>query len=149
MSAHWHPTIEQIALLGTMPDTALAQKWGVTRDQVYGVRARKGIPSYRPKKRLPLCQLITEDQVAMLGTVPDKVLAEEWGATVEQICKIRLKRGIKAHLKHKEETWKAEAISLLHDFSDKTIAKRLNVCRKSVQKLRLKRIALREKEAKG
>jgi hypothetical protein len=149
MGAHWHPTIEQIALLGTMPDKALAEKWGVTRNQVYGIRAKRGIPSYRPKKRLPLCQSITEAQVAMLGTVPDKVLAEAWGASVEQICKVRLKRGIKAHLKQKEENWKAEAISLLHDSSDRIIAKKLNVCRKTVLKFRLEQMALRQKEAKG
>jgi len=68
---------------------------------------------------------LDEGQVALLGTVPDRVLAEQWGVNLQQVTWARQYRGIDAYLIRKSREWQARAQALFGALSDKDIAKQV------------------------
>jgi len=86
--------------LGTVPDADVAKKAGVSVRTIASFRARHGIPGYsgprRPSKnRRPRTSRIDPYQ-SLLGTVPDRVVAERAGVSLNAVRNYRVKRGIQA-----------------------------------------------------
>lgn len=89
---------ESVALLGTMPDAALAELLCVSYDAVYRARVKRGI------KGLPVGRRLDPDRwppeaVALLGTMPDNKLAKQLGIVACAVSAARRRRGIKAFSK--------------------------------------------------
>lgn len=77
--SEWTP--EKDVLLGTMPDTKLAQQLGLrNREVVRRRRGQLGIPSYRESTH-PW----TPENDALLGTMLDSELAKKLGVTRSQV----------------------------------------------------------------
>ena len=91
---------EHRSLLGTLPDADVAKKAGVSVRTIASFRARHGIPGYsgprRPStNRRPRTSRIDPFQ-NLLGTVPDRVVAEQAGVSLNAVRNYRVKRGIQA-----------------------------------------------------
>src|SRR5437667_875523 len=82
-------TKEEDALLGTMPDSKLAQQLGRTFEAVKVRRRQHEIENPNPK-----LILWTPGEEALLGTMPDSELARQLGRTKVAIEKRRAKRRI-------------------------------------------------------
>ncbi len=87
-------------LLGVVPDSDVAKKAGVSVRTVASYRSRNGVPGYtgprRPSaKRRPRTSRIDPFQ-KLLGTVPDRVVAEQAGVSLNAVRNYRVKRGIQA-----------------------------------------------------
>ncbi len=79
---HW--TEEQIALIGTDTDQAIAQTLGLPRYSITWKRYQLGIPSF-----IPAFQRWTEAEIRMLGTATDSEVARSLGKSAKAV---RLKR---------------------------------------------------------
>lgn len=88
---NWTPDMD--ALLGTMPDEAVAARLGISKLTVSQRRARLGVPSYRSRHRDISW---TPEMDALLGTVPDRELAERWGLARATVTARRRRLGIPA-----------------------------------------------------
>jgi len=87
-------------LLGVVPDADVAKKAGVSVRTVASYRSRNNVPGYtgprRPSaKRRPRTSRIDPFQ-KLLGTVPDRVVAEQAGVSLNAVRNYRVKRGIQA-----------------------------------------------------
>lgn len=92
-------------LLGTVPDSQVAELAGVTVNAVSNYRRRRNIPAYDPSEapsgaakptktgRKPSKIEPFHDD---LGTVPDRVIAEKAGVTLNAVSNYRRRRGISA-----------------------------------------------------
>ena len=89
-----------VHLLGTVPDSEVAEQAGVSVRTIASYRSRKGIPGYNgPRKRRapPTSRKSKIDAYAdQLGQVPDRVIAEKAGVTLNAVRNYRTKRGIPA-----------------------------------------------------
>ncbi len=92
-------------------------------------RVKRGLPAMRARRQW------TDEQIAMLGTVSDAVVAERLGCSNTTVYKKRTELGI-APVRHR---WTAEEIALLGRISDFEVAKRVGLSAKTVN---LKRRAL-------
>ena len=106
----WTP--EAIAKLGTMPDAQLAAELGITSKGVAIYRARHGVQRYSPPVDKPAVRpadfgtrvakiaveagrsLWTDERVALLGTMPDRLLAEQLDVSKEAVRSARATRKI-------------------------------------------------------
>lgn len=76
----WTPEMD--ALLGTLPDRAVAERLGVSPLSVSDRRAQLGIPPYRSQHRdIPW----TPEMDALLYTAPARELAERWGVSASAV----------------------------------------------------------------
>jgi len=87
-------------LLGKRPDGEIAKKAGVSVRTVANYRSRKGIGGYsgpkrRGKDRKPRRSKIDPFR-ELLGQVPDRVVAEKAGVSLNAVRNYRVKRGIAA-----------------------------------------------------
>jgi hypothetical protein len=78
---------EQLALLGTLPDSKVAVKIGRTLRAVQQKRERLGIPNPNPGRW-------TAEEVVLLGTAPDDQVARRLGLTEPAVRQKRQKLGI-------------------------------------------------------
>jgi hypothetical protein len=80
---------EEIALLGTDTDGAIARRLGLAKKRVSWKRAQLGIPSFVPRP-----ERWTEHEIASLGTAADPEVARKLGKSVEAVCQTRRRLGI-------------------------------------------------------
>ena len=76
----WTPEMD--ALLGTLPDRAVAERLGVSPLSVSARRAQLGIPPYRSRHRDIRW---TPEMDAALYTAPARELAERWGVSASAV----------------------------------------------------------------
>ena len=95
---------EALSLMGTMPDSHIAQRFGVSRPVARRWREQAGIPAVRPGRpsgeprrqhkttTVPMVGVLSKypGLRERLGTVPDSMLAEEYGLSRERIRQFRL-----------------------------------------------------------
>lgn len=85
-------------LLGTVPDRVVAEKAGVSLRTVAAYRARHDIDGYKgPRKSSGRKRKSKIDPFAdIVGTVPDRVVAEQAGVSVNAVRNWRRNRGVPA-----------------------------------------------------
>ena len=81
----WTP--EDIALLGTIPDEAVARRTGRTAGAVRQKREELGIPN-------PAGNRWTAEGIALLGTLPDREVARRLGRSLQSVTQKRIKLAI-------------------------------------------------------
>jgi hypothetical protein len=109
-------TDDEIALLGTDTDRAIANRLGIPVRSVESKRRRLGI--LRPRESW------TEQELALLGTEPDDRLALKLGRPVSAIQRKRTQLGIGAFTAFK---WTEENLALLGTVSDNELARKLGI----------------------
>lgn len=90
--AHWD-------MLGAAPDNEVAEAAGVSVRTVASFRARHNIAAYsgpRRSKGERERRSKIDPFKALVGTVPDRVVAEQAGVTINAVRNYRMKRGIQA-----------------------------------------------------
>jgi DNA-binding CsgD family transcriptional regulator len=93
----WTP--ERIAKLGKVPDREIAQQMGISAGIVTAYRHRHQIPLRCERRRSPRGGHRVHWQrqhIERLGTVPDRVLAQELGITPQAVAQLRQRLGIPA-----------------------------------------------------
>ncbi len=89
-----------VHMLGSVPDADVADEAGVSVRTIASFRSRKGIPGYsgpRKRRRPGQGRRSKIDAFAdMLGQVPDRVIAEKAGVTLNAVRNYRTKRNIQA-----------------------------------------------------
>jgi len=85
-----HPGITD--LLGQVPDSAVASKYGISRQRVQQIRVRLGVPSYSEQEGIG--RPLTDDEVSLLGTMPDNELGMVLNTGRHRVSCERKKRGI-------------------------------------------------------
>ena len=108
---HW--TDEEIALLGTDHDSAIAERLGVAPYIVEGKRRRLGIPGVLDRW--------SPEEVALLGTAKDREIAEKLGKTTEAVRSKRAMLGITPFVAR----WREDEIALLGTDSDRAVAAKI------------------------
>lgn len=106
-------TDEEVALLGTDHDAAIAERLGVVRHVVENKRRRLGIPG--------IVERWTVEEVAMLGTAKDREIAVRIGRTAAAVRRKREALGIPPFVAR----WREEEIALLGTDTDRAVAVRL------------------------
>jgi hypothetical protein len=106
-------TDDEIALLGTQSDAAIARQLGLTEAVVYNQRRRLRIA--RPVERW------SDDQIRLLGTATDAEIARRLGKNEAAVRGKRLKQKIPSTIRR----WTPEEIALLGRDSDPNIARKL------------------------
>lgn len=96
----WTPELD--ALLGTVADSVIAEKVGVTRKAISYRRKVLGVPASYDRTRNtppPLCKKILLEQwiIDLLGSMPDYKLGEQAGLSKRTINRARRERGIAAY----------------------------------------------------
>jgi hypothetical protein len=91
---------EHMDLLGKVPDAEIASLAGVSMRTVASFRARHGVPGYRGPRRPAGKRTQRRSRVdpfaELLGNVPDRVVAEKAGVSLNAVRNYRNKRGIAA-----------------------------------------------------
>jgi hypothetical protein len=106
-------TEEEVALLGTDHDAAIAVRLGVARHVVENKRRRLGIPG--------IVERWTDEEVALLGTRTDREVASQLGRLTAAVRKKRQLMGIPPFV----ACWTGEEIVLLGTDTDRRVAERL------------------------
>lgn len=124
---------EQVALLGVLPDKAVAEALGTTTERAAAARLYRGIPPMEeeaqeaPPKPVKLGRPQGEDWsndvMTQLGKVPDSRIAKEAGVHLSTVAKLRKKYGIKATKQRRP--WLPEEVALLGTLSDAEVARRI------------------------
>lgn len=110
-----------VANLGTMTDTALATKMGISMPTVRRERLRRGIAAFKPH---PMVIPWTAEDLALLGTMTDEALAHLTGRKTTAVQQKRLSLGISPVLKRPPVEWTPEDLAQFGQIPDRTIAKR-------------------------
>jgi hypothetical protein len=118
-------TNEQVVLIGTDTDRAIANRLGLPTNVVKYKRERLGI--------CLLAQRWKEHEIALLGTAPDAELARKLGKSPSAIWRKREQRGIPAFLPIR---WTDEKIALLGTASDREVGSKLGISATCVQSKR-------------
>ncbi len=124
-------TDEEIALLGTDTDGAIAQRLGLVKKRVGWKRAQLGIPSFvsRPERW-------TEREIALLGTASDPEVARKLGKSVTAVCQARCLRGIPPA--PAVSGWTEDEITLLGTDTDSNVAASIGRSASAVKDKRLR-----------
>lgn len=96
-------TEEQIALLGTDTDKAIAEKLGKKANVVAQNRIKRGIPPKDSKRSQK--NVWDKTNEIELGKLPDSVIAEKLGISVSSVTLARQRRGITSFAKSQDKTW--------------------------------------------
>ena len=139
-----YPTVDYTKLdpiLGTMTDAAAAAIIGCSSTTVRHRRHAFGIPDFRAVHGIPKLRIILPSAaVAQLGITPDEQLARAFGVSPQTIGRARASLGISAAVPPggavRRINLPSEAIAQLGILSDSQIAKRFNVGKSSVHRLR-------------
>lgn len=91
---------DMVALIGTMPDRLVAKTLGLKESSVTRMRYEKRIKAFPEKhqRRGRKMRVWTQDEIEMLGTMPDRFVANRIGISSAAVCKKRHKLNIKARL---------------------------------------------------
>lgn len=108
----WTP--EEVALLGTMSDGAVAMELGITKGMVTWKRTRAGIPPFRAKRRV---YQWTEAKLSLLGKMPDREVARISGFSVSSVQRKRTALGLAPGGKVGAVVPTPELVELLHQKS--------------------------------
>ncbi len=88
------------AALGQVPDSEVARRAGVSVRTIASFRARHDIPGYRGPRRSASARGPRRSRIdpfaGLLGQVPDRVVAEKAGVSLNAVRNYRVKRGIPA-----------------------------------------------------
>ncbi|AJO79363.1 hypothetical protein [Pseudomonas sp. MRSN 12121] len=122
----WEPIIP---LLGTMTDRDLAIRFDVPHNTIAAKRNQLSIPAH-DQLHVPR-NVWNEDNVKLLGTIPDELLGRKLGVSITAVQNARLRRGIPALLQRRN-VWSEEALALLGTMLDKKLAARLGVSNAAV-----------------
>lgn len=92
--------LDNYELLGSVPDAEVARRAGVSVRTIASFRARHNIPGYTGPRRTasqrgPRLSKI-DPYADLLGKVPDRVVAERAGVSLNAVRNYRVKRGIPA-----------------------------------------------------
>jgi len=109
---------ENIALLGTISDYAIAKRLGICRDTVYWERKRRGIEPWRLHK-LP-DSIWSPTVISKMGEISDKSLADEIGVSQATVSTKRQMLGIPSFVTHR--AWDAGEVAMLGTAPDKEVA---------------------------
>ena len=123
-------TRKHIAMLGTIPDAALARKLGLAVGTVLAKRQKLGIAASRPAKSINW----TRDLIDTLGRIPDREFAKIYRMNVLTVYKKRLDLGIRCYAR-KSKTWHywtKKEIALLGKMPDGDVALRTGINKASV-----------------
>lgn len=99
-----------LKLLGTVPDAEVARRAGVSvrtiasyraRNQISGYKGRS-VPTYRKRRRSRI-----DPYAEIVGKVPDRVVAEKAGVTLNAVRNYRATRGITSSRQRKKEAREA------------------------------------------
>ena len=125
---HW--TRRQIAMLGTIPDSALSRKLDLCISTVLKKRQELGIPASRPPKFI----LWTPDLIALLGKIPDGEVARIYGMNILSVQQKRVSRGIQCYARKSKawHYWTKKEIALLGKMPDGDVALRTGINKASV-----------------
>lgn len=89
-----------VDLLGRRPDADVAKLAGVSVRTIASFRARHGVPGYRGPRRPSSSRGPRRSRIDpfsnLLGTVPDRVVAEKAGVSLNAVRNYRVKKGIPA-----------------------------------------------------
>jgi len=85
------PEIEMT--LGKVPDSILAQQYGIPENWFAAQRQLRGISVYNPKREL----YESEDFKSDLGTMSDSAFGKKYGISFRAACHQRIKHGIESH----------------------------------------------------
>lgn len=134
---------DQVALLGSNPDAAVAAAVGRSRNATTLARWKRGIPPSEPS-RAPSRVWDDQNNVALLGKLPDQQIADQLGLHVSSVWTARTTRGISPVVARPGrqagvERWTPEAIALLGTAPDSEIAERLGITRAAVHRARQRR----------
>lgn len=113
LSACHHWTEEQIALLGTDTDGAIAERLGIPPFKVENKRRQLGIPGFQEPWR--------PAEIALLGTMTDRRAAWLIARTTQAVRTKREKLGITPFVAR----WTDEEIALLGTDTDRAVVKKL------------------------
>lgn len=97
-------TDEQIALLGTDTDKAIATLLGKKQNSVAHNRIKRGIPPKDPKRSQKNVWEKTEEEDS-LGKLPDSVIAERLGIAIASVTLARQRRGIPSYTDSHKTNW--------------------------------------------
>ena len=123
-------TRRHIAMLGTIPDAALARKLDLAVGTVLKKRQKLGIPASRPPKTIHWTPAV----IALLGKIPDGDIARIYGMNILSVYKKRLDLGIRCYAR-KSKTWHywtKKEIALLGKMPDGDVALRTGINKASV-----------------
>lgn len=123
-------TCRRIAMLGTIPDSALSRKLGLSIGTVLKKRQTLGIAASRPAKSIDW----NREVIAMLGKVPDGEVARIHGMNILSVQKKRVSLGIRCYAR-KSKTWHywtKKEIALLGKMPDGDVALRTGIHKASV-----------------
>ena len=107
-------TEEQLAVIGTDSDRAVALALGLPRNVVAYQRARMGISLLADRWK--------EHEIALLGTAPDSQLGRELGKSASAVTRKRVKLGIPTFV---ARPWTEPEIALLGTESDYEVGRKL------------------------
>ncbi len=123
-------TRKHIAMLGTIPDAAVARKLDLSVGTVLKKRQKLGIPASRPAKSIHWTPAI----IATLGRIPDGEVAGIYGMNILSVQKKRVSLGIRCYAR-KSKTWHywtKKEIALLGKMPDGDVALRTGIHKASV-----------------
>jgi hypothetical protein len=80
------------ALAGTMPDSQVSERTGISKASVCVYRKKMGIPRFKGPTKVK-----TYPWLSLAGTMPDSQLAKIVGLTYGRVAAIRSSRGIPSY----------------------------------------------------
>lgn len=120
-----------VPLLGTASDATIADAVGCSRQMVLNVRERLCVERVIERKAPWSCP-----DPSRLGTAPDLVLAEEWGAMPVEVARARRARGIPAARERDNAARVAQIREWAPTMTDREIGERLGLTTGAVTRFR-------------
>ena len=125
-------TDEMKEMMGSVPDTKIAEKFGIGESTVYKHRTRLGIEGWSSKIELP------KKCIEQLGEKPDAKLAEEFGVSKMTMANRREERNIESFEKQNVDV-PEKCLTLLGKVPDTRLAERFNLTVDIVRNRRVNR----------
>ena len=123
---------EVVELLGKVSDNELSKKYGYTRDALHKERLARNIPPFLYKSPP---HKWTEEEIEMIGTTPDEIIAEKIGITEGMVSRKRRELGISklGTPRRHHFAWEEWEIEICHEnISAEEVAKKIGRTTKSV-----------------
>lgn len=118
-------------LLGKIPDTVLAKRYGVGEDTIYRQRRRLGVPPARPRP----AKVIRSRALRPLLSLTPREAAQETGVGKSTLS--RLRGELKVPVPPRRSAWSPRALARLGKVPDEVLAAELGLKRSTVQVKRL------------
>ena len=117
-------------MLGKIPDSAVAEKIGLTVGTVLKKRQKLGIAASRPAKSLEWSPAV----IALLGNLPDREVARIFDMSPLSVYKKRLSLGIACYARKSKSwhDWTKKELALLGKMPDGDVAKKTGINKASV-----------------